>query len=135
VGGLTGFIRVLGYVSRCFWDIQTSGHETSAGGTGKTTTQMKMINTFFAEGWDVWGIWTICEDINYPALLSLISVGDLDCPDGVNFIDFAIFAGQWGRDNCNPSNGNCQGADINQSGTVDFRDLEIFAQHWLEGLD
>ncbi len=135
VGGLTGFIRVLGNVSRSFWDTQTSGQETSAGGTGKTTAQMKKINTFFSEGWDVWGIWTICEDINYPALLSLIPVADLDCPDGVNFIDFAIFAGQWGRDNCSPANGNCQGADINQSGTVDFRDLEIFARHWLEGLD
>ena len=135
VGGLTGFVRVLGYVSRSFWDTQTSGQQTSAGGTGKTTAQMKKINTFFSEGWDVWGIWTICEEINYPALLSLIPAADLDCPDGVNFIDFAIFAEQWGQDNCNPSNGNCQGADINNSGTVDFWDFEIFTQHWLEGLD
>ena len=135
VGGFTGFIRVLGNVSRSFWDTQTSGQQSSAGGTGKTTVQMKQMNTFLTAGWDFWNFWTICEDINYPSLLSLIPVGDLDCPDGVNFIDFALFASQWGRDNCSPSNGNCLGADINKSGIVDFWDLEIFTQHWLEGLD
>ncbi|MBN1807318.1 MAG: hypothetical protein JW837_18880 [Sedimentisphaerales bacterium] len=135
VGGLTGFIRVLGDVSRSYWDTQTSGQETSAGGSGKTTSQMKKMDTYLAGGWDFWATWTICEDINYPTLLSLIPVSDLVCPDGVNFIDFAVFASQWGNKNCSPSNSNCQGADINQSGIVDFWDLEIFAKHWLEGLD
>jgi hypothetical protein len=135
VGGFTGFIRVLGNVSRCYWDTQASGQETSAGGTGKSTVQMKKMNTFINDGWDFWATWTICEDIGYPALLSLIPYGDFACPDGVNFIDFALFATQWGRDNCSPSNGNCLGADINLSGTVDFWDLQIFTQHWLEGLD
>jgi hypothetical protein len=135
VGGFTGRVRVLGNVSRSYWDTQASGQQTSAGGTGKTTSQMKMMNTFLNDAWDFWGIWTICTDMNYPTLLSLIPVADLDCPDGVNFIDFAIFASQWGLDNCSPANGNCQGADINHSGTVDFWDLQIFTQHWLEGLD
>ena len=135
VGGLTGYIRVLGNVSHSFWDTQTSGQETSAGGTGKTTSQMKTMDTFLSSGWDFFATWTICAEINYPTLLTLIPAPDLVCPDGVNFIDFAIFASQWGRDNCGFSNGNCQGADLNQSGTVDFWDLEIFAQHWLEGLD
>jgi hypothetical protein len=135
VGGLTGRIRVLGNVSRSFWDTQTSGQETSAGGTGRITSQMKKMNTYLSDAWDFWGIWTICEELNYPTLLLLIPAADLDCPDGVNFIDFAIFASQWGRDNCSPANGNCQGADINHSGIVDFYDLEIFARHWLEGLD
>ncbi|MCP4259762.1 MAG: hypothetical protein GY774_19955 [Planctomycetes bacterium] len=134
-GGLTGHIRVLGDVSRSYWDTEASGQETSAGGTGKTTVQMKKMNTYISSGWDFWNFWTICEDINYPVLLRLIPAADLDCPDGVNFIDFALFASQWGRDDCNPSNGNCQGADINHSGIVDFWDLEIFTQHWLEGLD
>jgi hypothetical protein len=135
VGGLTGFIRVLGNVSRSYWDIQTSGQETSAGGTGKTTSQMKMMDTFLSGGWDFFSTWTICGEINYPTLLSLIPAPDLVCPDGVNFIDFAVFASQWGRENCSAANNNCQGADLNQSGIVDFLDLEIFAQHWLEGLD
>jgi hypothetical protein len=135
VGGLTGYIRALGDVSRSFWDTQASGQDTSAGGTGKTTAQMKKMDTYISAGWDFWSMWTICEDINYPILLSLIPASDLACPDGVGFIDFAIFARQWGNENCNPANSNCQGADINQSGIVDFWDLEIFARHWLEGLD
>jgi len=134
-GGLTGRIRVLGNVSRSFWDTQTSGQETSPGGAGKTTAQMKNMNTYLNDAWDFWSIWTICPETNYPTLLLLIPAGDLDCPDGVNFIDFALFASQWGLDNCTPANNNCQGADINQSGIVDFRDLEIFARHWLDGLD
>jgi hypothetical protein len=135
VGGLTGLVRVLGNVSRSYWDTQTSGQATSAGGTGQTTSQMKMMDTYLSGGWDFFAIWTICGEINYPTLLSLIPAPDLVCPDGVNFIDFAVFASQWGMENCSPVNGNCQGADLNQSGIVDFRDLEIFAQHWLEGLD
>ncbi|NQT03016.1 MAG: hypothetical protein HQ580_13390 [Planctomycetes bacterium] len=135
VGGLTGLIRILGNVSRSYWDTQTSGQPTSAGGTGKTTVQMKKMDTFFLDGWDFYAIWTICEDMDYPALQSLIPAADLDCPDGVNFIDFALFANQWGQDSCNPANAYCGGADLNQSGTVDFRDLEIFTKHWLEGLD
>jgi hypothetical protein len=115
--------------------MQSSGQESSAGGTGKTTAQMKQLDTYWSSGWDFLSIWTICADINYPTLISLIPAADLDCPDGVNFIDFAIFAGYWGRENCSPANGNCRGADINHSGTVDFRDLEVFARHWLEGLE
>jgi len=134
VGGLTGFIRVLGNVSRSYWDTQTSGQATSAGGTGKTTAQMKTMDTYLSGGWDFFATWTICTEINYPTLLSLIPTPDLVCPDGVNFIDFAVLASQWGRENCSPPS-NCQGADLDQSGIVDFRDLEIFAQHWLEGLD
>jgi hypothetical protein len=134
VGGLTGYIRVLGNVSRSFWDTQTSGQDTSAGGTGKTTSQMKQMDTFLSSGWDFFATWTICPEINYPTLLSLIPAPDLVCPDGVNFIDFAIFASQWGRENCSPPS-NCLGADFNQSGIVDFWDLEIFARYWLEGLD
>ncbi len=135
VGGLAGLIRILGGVSRSYWDTETSGQPTSAGGTGKTTVQMKKMDTFLSNGWDFWAIWTICEDMDYPVLQSLIPAADIDCPDGVNFIDFAIFANQWGRENCNSSNAYCGGADLNQSGTVDFWDLEIFSKHWLEGLD
>jgi hypothetical protein len=134
-GGLTGFIRVLGNVSRSYWDTEASSQETSAGGTGKTTSQMKMMETYLSGGWDFWATWTICENINYPTLFSLIPPPDLDCPDGVNFLDFAIFASQWKKDNCSPANDNCQGADFNQSGKVDYQDLEIFAQYWLAGLD
>lgn len=50
-GGLIG-TRSYGTISACFWDKETSGQNTSAGGTGKTTVQMKALTTFTAVGWD-----------------------------------------------------------------------------------
>jgi len=50
-GGLIGY-RSYGTISACFWDKEASGQNTSAGGTGKTTVQMKTLATFTAAGWD-----------------------------------------------------------------------------------
>jgi len=55
-------------VSRCFWDIQTSGQASSDGGTGKTTALMQTASTFATAGWDFVEIWTICEGRDYPRL-------------------------------------------------------------------
>jgi hypothetical protein len=80
VGGLLGYQRpsslALGDVTYCFWDTQTSGQTTSAGGTGKTTAEMKMAGTFLDAGWDFVGettngtqdIWWILESQDYPRL-------------------------------------------------------------------
>ena len=76
----------------------------------------------------------MCEGMNYPILLWQIPAADYRCPDGVDYIDFAFFAQRWRRRDCGPGNGNCQGADIDHSGTVDFIDLEIFAARWMEGV-
>lgn len=134
VGGFTGLIRVLGDAIFCFWDTQTSNQSTSAGGTGKTTAEMRTISTFTDAGWDFWNTWTICEGTNYPVLLWQIPSGDFQCPDGVDFIDFAFFAAHWHLQGCNVSNSFCEGTDVNHSGAVDFTDLEIFANRWLEGI-
>lgn len=135
IGGLIGRTRFLGIVSRSFWDTQTSGQLISAGGTGKTTVQMHEMSTFLSAGWDFWDIWTICEEMNYPVLWWHIPAADILCPDGVNFIDFACFAAHWGQNNCTAANYYCQGTDLNQSGSVDIWDLEIFSEYWLEGFD
>ena len=135
VGGLVGRTRVLGRVTRSFWDTETSGQTTSAGGTGKTTEQMQKMNTFLSTGWDFWNIWTICEEMNSPVLIVLIPIGDILCPDGVNFIDYAFFVTHLGQNNCNAANFYCDGTDLNQSGSVDIWDLEIFTEQWLEGFD
>jgi len=135
VGGFVGHIRVLGNVTHSFWDTQTSSQTTSAGGTGKTTAQMQMISTFTSTGWDFWNIWTMCEGMNYPVLIWQIPVADFLCPDGVDFIDFSFFAARWGQNHCNAANRYCDGTDLNQSGSVDFPDLEILAKLWLEGFD
>ena len=52
VGGLIGLTNGV-VVSDCFWDTETSGQASSDGGTGKTTAQMKMFDTFDSVGWDI----------------------------------------------------------------------------------
>jgi hypothetical protein len=74
VGGLVG--RNIAVVIDCFWDTQTSGQTSSAGGTGKTTAEMQMAHTFLEAGWDFVGetangtedIWWIDEGQDYPRL-------------------------------------------------------------------
>jgi hypothetical protein len=84
-GGLVG-LNEGGTVSDSFWDTQTSGQGSSAGGTGKTTLQMKDIDTFtdtetegLDEPWDMTTvpapstrnpayIWNIVDGVTYPFL-------------------------------------------------------------------
>ena len=58
VGGLVGSVQNATVVNS-FWDTESSGIATSAGGTGKTTAEMKTKSTF--TGWDFDTIWGICE--------------------------------------------------------------------------
>ena len=78
VGGLVGYTDE-GTVSNCFWDTQTSGQATSAGGTDKTTAEMKNVATFSGAGWNIIAvanpgtrnpayIWNIVDDETYPFL-------------------------------------------------------------------
>lgn len=74
IGGLVG--SNLAAVTGSFWDRQTSGQATSAGGTSKTTVQMRTGSTFLSAGWDFVGekangtedIWQINEGKDYPRL-------------------------------------------------------------------
>jgi parallel beta-helix repeat protein len=67
VGGLVGENR--GNVATSFWDIETSGRTTSAGGTGLQTAEMQMQNTFTDAGWDfTTPIWKMCYRPAYPRL-------------------------------------------------------------------
>jgi hypothetical protein len=94
VGGLVGVNE--GTVANSFWDIEKSGLTISAGGTGKTTAEMKNIRTYtdvaWSKGliypWDFVGnpyddkgiedIWDIDPNINdgYP-YLTTIKIGEL----------------------------------------------------------
>jgi len=88
-GSVTGNVYVGGLVGEnqnsvsqdsvinSFWDTETSGQATSAGGTGKTTAEMKDINIF--TGWDIIAvstanqrdaskIWNIVTATTYPFL-------------------------------------------------------------------
>jgi hypothetical protein len=65
LGGLSGWTP--GTITNSFWDTLTTGMATSSGGTGKTTAEMKDINTYLSAGWDFAGevnngtedIWTM----------------------------------------------------------------------------
>jgi hypothetical protein len=74
VGGLLGNREGrgpnAGVVTHSFWDTETSGQTTSAGGTGKTTTDMQTETTFTDAGWNFDNIWDIdsMENNGYPYL-------------------------------------------------------------------
>jgi hypothetical protein len=86
VGGLVGKnegsapgVNFRGTVRNSFWDTQTSGQATSAGGTGKTTAQMKNMATFSGAAWNITAvsnlgehnhayIWNIVDNVTYPFL-------------------------------------------------------------------
>jgi hypothetical protein len=74
VSGLVGYSETA--VSNSFWDVQTTGLATSAGGTGKSTAEMQTAHIFLAARWDFIGeitngtqeIWWIEEGEDYPRL-------------------------------------------------------------------
>ena len=68
-GGLVGKNQG-GTVTNSFWDIETSGQSTSAGGTGKNTADMLKKSTFANAGWGP--AWKIIEGKSYPYLGSII---------------------------------------------------------------
>jgi hypothetical protein len=132
-----------GTITSCFWDIYSSHMNTSAGGTGKTTTQMKTLSTFTSAGWDFANetangtndIWRMCADgVDYPRLNWESIDGDFVCPDGVGGEDLDYFVGRWLLNDCTSSNNYCGGVDGDASGTVDLADWAVFAEHWLEGV-
>jgi len=63
-------------VSDCFWDVETSGLSSSAGGTGMITAEMQTARAFLEAGWDfadetangTQDIWWILEGQDYPRL-------------------------------------------------------------------
>jgi len=128
VGGLVGY-RANGTISLCYF-LTTSG-PNDGNGTPLTDAQMKQQSNFV--GWDFNDVWHICETTNYPKLIWQIVPGDFVCPDGVDFADYSFFAERWLNTDC-ASNNNCDGADMDTTGTVDIADLAIMCDYWLKGL-
>jgi hypothetical protein len=68
VGGFAGYNSCT--ISNSYWDTNTSGRASSAGGsgcTGLTTEQMKQQASY--EAWDFTNIWRITEGESYPELI------------------------------------------------------------------
>jgi hypothetical protein len=76
VGGLVGCNTERGYhgtVTASFWDVERSEQESSAGGTGKTTMEMRESETYTSAGWDfTTPIWSFSEDGPPPLLKCII---------------------------------------------------------------
>jgi hypothetical protein len=53
-------------ITNAYWDKQTSGRITSAGGTGKTTAELKQKTTF--ADWNFIDNWNITQYYTYPFL-------------------------------------------------------------------
>jgi hypothetical protein len=140
IGGLVGGNINGSSVVDCFWDTETSGHEDSNGGIGKTTAEMQTQATFTDAGWDFLGesvngtedIWRLCVDgTDYPRFVWQKSLlADFVCPNGVDALDLAFFQERWLANDCNGLNGYCDGADLNRSGEVDAVDYGLFAGYW-----
>jgi hypothetical protein len=68
VGGLCGYLGYWDVVTASFWDTETSGQDSSDGGAGKTTVEMRTESTFTDAGWDFSNTWTM---LGYPVLQTL----------------------------------------------------------------
>jgi hypothetical protein len=136
VGGLVGYKIIGSIIVSSFWDVNTSGQVTSAGGTGKTTAEMQTLYTFTSAGWDFYtdgdpADWFI--QINeYPILTWQISPADIYTDGRNNFRDFAVFAQNWMREDCAIYNYYCDWADMDFDGSVDIDDLIVLMSYWLE---
>jgi hypothetical protein len=64
-----------GVVISSYWDIETCGVETSSGGIGKTTEEMKTAETYVA--WGCGECWKIDDGNDYPRLTWENSLGEL----------------------------------------------------------
>ncbi len=129
-----------------FWDKTLNPAKKSIGNhwdinfqkiLGLSTTEMQTLITFIDSGWDFVGestngpndIWTIKDGNDYPQLVW--SIVDFISFDGVNFADYAHLGRYWKNNNCRDTN-DCDGSDIDFSGAVDYKDIAILFNYWLE---
>jgi len=71
IGGLIGINQhSFNYVTKSIWNKETSGIDSSGGGKGMTTNEMKMKSTYTDEGWNFKSVWDINPKINngYPII-------------------------------------------------------------------
>ncbi len=136
-GGLTARSDVGRQAVGSFWDVQTTGQSKSAGGTGKTTAEMKTAKTFLDAAWDFTCIWNIVEKQSYP-FLQFNPEADLNADQKVSLKDFARLAANWSKscgvstDPKHPLPACFLAGDLNYDKKVDARDLWLMGVQWLD---
>jgi hypothetical protein len=145
VGGFIGYQDSITSIDG-FWDKTLNPDKKSIGNypdtsfpevIGLSTVEMKSHFTFTNAGWDFVGevvngpndVWTIKDGNDYPKLVW--SIVDFISFDGVNFADYAHLGRYWKNNNCRDTN-DCDGSDIDFSGAVDYKDIAILFNYWLE---
>ena len=134
-GGLVAFPGGGSVVIASYWDTETSGQSTSAGGVGLPTGQMQMQSSFDPP-WDFTNVWMIDEGNDYPRLRDPVlgCVIDCQCDDtnpcnGVETCDSGACVDGTpvdcgGLDDacaqgvCNPADGECEQDVATPSGSV-----------------
>ncbi|MBA7479769.1 hypothetical protein ES707_15205 [subsurface metagenome] len=72
-------------------------------------------------------IWEYYENTETSRLYTV----DFNADGNMNLADYSFLAKHWGNQNCSQSN-CCNGADLNNSGSVDLYDLAQFVEYWLQ---
>jgi hypothetical protein len=135
IGGLIGSDNSGAYTA-CFWDADLNpdvngiGDITEPNVIAKSTTEMHTESTYTDEGWDFIDIWTIC---GYPRLFyQQLTPPDYLCLEGIDFVDYSFFADHYGLTDCFLTN-DCNSTDLDFSGAVDIKDVNIFTNYWMFG--
>ncbi|MBW6515779.1 MAG: hypothetical protein K0B81_04065 [Candidatus Cloacimonetes bacterium] len=87
IGGLIGEIDNDGIVNYSYWDIDSSDIDVSAGGEGRSTSEMiypYALNTY--QGWDFADIWLVDTEGNNDGYPYLIWQEGLDYPPPLNLV-------------------------------------------------
>lgn len=125
----------------CFWnsdvnpDVNGVGNTSDPNVIGKTTAEMQTRSTFTNAGWDFEDIWRMCVDgVDYPLLSCQFVAGDFVCPDGVDFVDFAVLASAWLSDDTDPHWDPICDISEPKDNLIDELDLAVLCENWLEGI-
>ena len=136
VGGFVGTAYYCNF-GRDFWDVESSGALVGVGydnesnyynsAIGLSVAQMQDISIFINAGWDfVDEVANGQEDVwvmdGYPVFPWAMTV---------DMRDIAILAQYWQVTGCSDGD-SCSQADWNSDGSVDYSDLLILSENWLE---
>ncbi len=123
-------------VHDCYWDIDSTGQETSAAGTGVENQLMHQSQNY--QGWDFSSseanIWTIYEGKGLPRFRWQVIKGDLVWPEGIDKNDLGQIVASWlyhqGLYEQNKSASDYSNPDLDDSQVIDLNDFKCLSEVW-----